>query len=101
MKKFIQRVAFFLVLLFISNSLFAQTTTITGNVRTAVEKSGIAAVSVSIKCSSQGTFTNDKGNFSITINQLLPVLLVFSAVGKTTQEVVVSSASTPLVVELE
>src|SRR6478736_1271438 len=100
MRKFMRILAALLVL-FISYSANAQSTTITGNVRTATEKAGLAAVSVSVKGSSQGTYTNDKGNFSITVNQALPITLVFSAVGTTTQEVLVSSASKPLVVELE
>ena len=101
MRKFIQNLALLLALFFSLNSAKAQSTTITGNVRTATEKAGIAAVSVTVKGSTQGTSTNDKGNFTITVNQPLPVTLVFSAVGTTTQEVVVSSAATGLIVEME
>ena len=97
MRRFIQYLATFLVFFIIADGAIAQSTTITGNVRSATEKAGIAAVSVSVKGTSQGTFTNDKGNFSITVTQPLPVTLVFSAVGTTTQEVVVSSVSTALI----
>ncbi|HSB92764.1 MAG TPA: carboxypeptidase-like regulatory domain-containing protein, partial [Flavitalea sp.] len=101
MRKFMRPLALLLAVLFSAHEVFAQSTTITGNVRTAAEKAGIAAVSVSVKGTGQGTSTNDKGNFTITVNQPLPVTLVFSAVGTTTQEVVVNSATTGLVVELE
>ena len=101
MRKFIPSLALLLALFFSLNSAIAQSTTITGNVRTATEKAGIAAASVSVKGTGQGTSTNDKGNFTITVNQALPITLVFSSVGATTQEVVVTSAATPLIVEME
>jgi len=101
MIKSIRQLAFLLLLFVISQSLFAQTTTISGNVRTANEKTGLTGVSVTVKGSSQGTFTNNLGNFSITVNQPLPVTLVFSTVGAVTREVEVSSATTSLTVDLE
>src|SRR6476620_2657695 len=101
MIKSIRQLAFLLLLFFVSQSLFAQSTTISGNVRTANEKTGLTGVSVTVKGSSQGTFTNNLGNFSITINQPLPVTLVFSTVGAVTREVEVSAPTTSLVVDLE
>ena len=43
---------------------FAQNTTITGNVKNSITKENSAAVSVTIKGTDIGTFTDDKGNFT-------------------------------------
>lgn len=101
MRKHVRRLAGSLALIILSITSFAQTTTISGNVRSVTEKAGLAAVSVVVKGSTQGTFTNDKGNFTVTTNQPLPITLVFSAVGLTTKEVEVASASSSLTVEME
>jgi outer membrane receptor protein involved in Fe transport len=71
---------------------FAQNTTISGNVKNSVSGENAAAVSVTIKGSDAGTFTNDKGAYSINAKSL-PVTLVFSSVGYTAQEVTVTDAS--------
>lgn len=101
MKQPIRLLAVVLSLIVLSFPVFAQSVTISGNVRTATEKAGLAAVSVTIKGTGQGTTTNDKGNFSLTTNQSFPLTLVFSGVGATTKEVELSSAASSLVVELE
>ncbi len=92
MKKCIRHLAAFFLLLFLSIASFAQTTVITGNVKNSTNKEAVAAVSVTLKGSSLGTFTDDKGNFKLTINQSLPVTLVISGIGFTTRELQVSSA---------
>ncbi|MES2775910.1 MAG: TonB-dependent receptor [Bacteroidota bacterium] len=71
----------------------AQNTTIKGSVRNAGNKEVVQAVSVLIKGSAEGTYTDDKGNFVIATSQKLPFTLIFSAVGFETQEVSVTSAS--------
>ena len=45
---------------------FAQNTVISGNVKNSNTQESASAVSVTIKGSTAGTFTDDKGNFSIT-----------------------------------
>jgi outer membrane receptor for ferrienterochelin and colicin len=86
----------YLVTLVMTNILamasFAQSTTIGGNVKNSVTNESVGAVSVTIKGSDVGTFTSDKGAFSINTKSL-PVTLVFSSVGFSTQEVTVSEAS--------
>jgi outer membrane receptor protein involved in Fe transport len=72
---------------------FAQSSTISGNVKNSATNEKAAAVSVTIKGSDGGTFTNDKGAYSIKTKSL-PVTLVFSSVGYTTQEVTVTNAGT-------
>ena len=73
--------------------------TITGTVRHSENKERVAAVSVTVKGTSIGTFTDDHGNFRLTISQQPPVVLIFSSIGFETQEVQVSNASTPVEVK--
>jgi outer membrane receptor protein involved in Fe transport len=68
-------------------------TTISGNVRNSLNKDVVPAVSVTIKGSSTGTFTDEKGNFKLTTTQAPPIVLVFSSIGFESQEVTVTSAS--------
>jgi outer membrane receptor protein involved in Fe transport len=76
---------------FITIAAIAQNVTISGNVRNGNTKEGAGAVSVTVKGSTAGTFTDDKGNFKITVKSL-PVTLLVSSVGYELQEVTVSNA---------
>ncbi|MBS1947999.1 MAG: TonB-dependent receptor [Bacteroidetes bacterium] len=67
---------------------FCQSATINGNVRNGSTKEEAGAVSVMVKGTAEGTFTDDKGNFKLTVKSL-PVTLVFSSIGYETKEVVV------------
>ncbi len=86
----------YLVALLIANiftmSAFAQTTTISGNVKNSTTGEKAGAVSVTIKGSDSGTFTDENGHYSIAAKGL-PVTLIFSSVGYATQEVTVTAAS--------
>jgi outer membrane receptor protein involved in Fe transport len=81
-----------------SASAFAQSVTVTGNVKNGATKENIPAVSVIVKGTSNGTYTDPDGNFSIKVDKL-PVTLVVSSVGFESQEINVSDASKPLTVE--
>lgn len=74
----------------ISVAAFAQNVTISGNVRNSNSQENVSAVSVTIKGSSTGTFTDDKGNYSIPAKSL-PVTLIFSSIGFEPQEITVST----------
>jgi iron complex outermembrane receptor protein len=77
----------FLVIL--GNVAFAQKT-ITGKVTDATDKSDMIGVTVTIKGTSTGTQTDFDGKYSIVVPQNQSIL-VFSFIGKTSQEVVVGS----------
>jgi len=81
----------FLLANILSIAAFAQNVTITGNVRNSNTKEGSGAVSITVKGAQTGTFTDDKGNFRITVKSL-PVTLLVSSVGYELQEVSVSNA---------
>jgi outer membrane receptor protein involved in Fe transport len=82
-----------------SIATFAQTT-ISGNVRNSSSKEVVPAVSVIVKETSQGTYTNSNGGFTITVSKL-PATLIFTSVGYDTYEVTVSDASTKVEVEFK
>ncbi|MBC7850344.1 MAG: TonB-dependent receptor [Chitinophagaceae bacterium] len=84
---------------FLSLCAFAQTVTISGNVRNSTNKDVVPAVSISIKGASGGTFTDEKGNFRLTTSQPLPLTLIITSIGFEAQEVTVSSASDNVQVE--
>ena len=99
-----KRITSYLVCMMLANlcivSAFAQNTTISGNVQNAATGEQSAAVSVTVVGGEAGTYTDDKGSFSISVKSL-PVTLSFSSIGFTTKEVAVASASTTISVSLE
>lgn len=72
---------------------FAQSKTINGNIIDNSTGGVVPAVSVTVKGGIEGTYTDDKGNFSLSTNQPIPLTLVISSIGYTTQEVSVKNAS--------
>ena len=99
-----RKVTSYLVLFLLANVLsiaaFAQNVTISGNVRNSTTKEGAGAVSVTIKGAENGTFTDDKGNFKISVKSL-PVTLLISSVGYELQEVTVTKAASMIQVEFK
>jgi len=87
---------------FVTISASAQNSTVvSGSVKNAKSKELVSAVSVTVKGSSVGTFTDDKGNFRFSSIKNYPVTLVFSSVGFSNKEVTVKSASTDVSVVLD
>ena len=80
MRKVTSYLVTFLLANILSIAALAQNVTINGNVRNSNTKEGSGAVSVLIKGEDAGTFTDDKGNFRITVKKL-PVTLLISSVG--------------------
>jgi outer membrane receptor protein involved in Fe transport len=76
-------------------------TTVSGSVKTAKSKELVSAVSVTVKGSSVGTFTDDKGTFRFSSIKSYPVTLVFSSVGFANKEVTLNAASSTVEVVLE
>ena len=62
-------------------------TIVSGSVKLEKSTEAIAAVSVTIKGGTAGTFTDDKGNFKFSTTQKPPFTLVFSSVGYGSKEV--------------
>ena len=82
---------FFLMLPAIVN---AQNVTITGNVKSATGSETLSSVSVTLKGGTSGTFTDNKGNFTLSVpaSTKFPVTLLFSSIGYGISEVSVAAA---------
>lgn len=81
MRKINRYLTITLLALFFSIAAFAQTTTVTGNVKNSSTEDVVPAVSVTIKGTNVGTFTDGNGNFRLTTSQNPPFTLVFTSVG--------------------
>ncbi|MFT3843785.1 MAG: TonB-dependent receptor [Lacibacter sp.] len=99
MKKKLSSLFLMLTVCLLSISSMAQSVIIKGNVKNSNTKEGIPAVSVAIKGTQQGVYTDEKGEFSLSVSKF-PVTLVISSVGYEAKEVTVNSASEPLSIEL-
>ena len=100
MSKSLRFIAACLITALFSLQALAQTVTISGTVRNSISKEGVPAVTIAIKGTSTGTYTDDKGAFSISTSAKLPLTLAFSSVGFESKEVEVSTASSALEIDL-
>ena len=100
MRKSYRYLASSLMAVLFTIAAYAQTVTITGSVRNNTTKESIPAVSVSVKGTTQGTYSNSDGEYSLKVSKL-PVVLVFSSVGYEDQEITVSDASKPFNIDLK
>jgi len=95
----------FLLLLFVLSlctaAINAQQNTISGKVKNSKTNESLAAVSVTLKGSTIGTYTDDKGAFSLTTNQKFPFTLVFSSVGFADKEFTVTEGTKSLEISLD
>ena len=82
-----------------SSQSFSQKATIHGNVRNNVTLESIPAVSIMVKETGHGTFTNERGSFKILTN-LLPMTLQVTSIGFEPLELKVSSLDATLEVNL-
>ena len=67
---------------------------ITGTIKSATNNESLSAISVLLKGSTSGTYTDEKGFFKLSFTQPLPVTLVISSIGYAGKEVTVSSTAT-------
>ena len=102
MTRLLTRFSLFCAVAFTAISAMAQNAgTITGTVKNGTSGETIAAVSVTVKGSSVGTYTDDKGNFKLNVTQKAPYTLVFSSVGFEGQEQVVNAGTSTVDVSLK
>lgn len=88
------------LLLFLTIAASAQTSTISGTVRNSETKEAVPFVTVAIKGTGTGTYTNEKGTFKLTTSRAFPLTLEFSSVGFAPKELAVPAAGVPLEVDL-
>lgn len=98
-----RKIASYMMALLLANivtiTAFAQSTTVSGTIVNSLTNESVSAVSVTIKGAPAGTFTDDRGNFKISVNKNLPVTLLISSVGYALQEVTVNSTAQPVTVQ--
>jgi outer membrane receptor protein involved in Fe transport len=92
MRKIFKCFIFLLLASTFSLAAFAQSNTIKGKIINSSTGEVVPAVSITVKGSGAGTYTDDKGEFSLNINQPLPVTLVISSIGYEMQEVPVATS---------
>ncbi|NQW77820.1 MAG: TonB-dependent receptor [Chitinophagaceae bacterium] len=101
MKKCLSHFAIFCLSTLVVFTANAQNaSSVSGTVKNASTSETVAAVSVTLKGNNSGTYTNDRGNFKLTVSQKTPYTLVFSSVGFTNKEVVVNDNTASLNVSL-
>jgi len=101
MRKNLRHLAICAFAILLALPAFSQTPiTLTGSVRQSTTKDHVPAVSVTIKGTASGTFTDDRGNFRLTTTQQPPFVLVFSSIGYESKEVSVAGAGSPVTVDL-
>lgn len=95
-----KQLAIVLVLCLSPFLIFAQGVTVSGTVRSAGSGDLVPAVTITVKGTSAGTFTNDHGYFKLTVPGHYPLTIVLSSIGFASREVQVSSAD-PLTINLD
>jgi outer membrane receptor protein involved in Fe transport len=102
MRNRISYLAFALIACMITIAAAAQTaTTISGSVKNPKTQEAIPAVSITVKGTNIGTYTDEKGAFRLTLSQKLPVTLVVSSVGFGSKEIVVTTNNEVLNVTMD
>jgi outer membrane receptor protein involved in Fe transport len=102
MTRLLTRFSLFCAFAFTAISALAQNAgTITGTVKNGTNGETISAVSVTVKGSSVGTYTDDKGTFKLNVSQKAPYTLVFSSVGFENLEQVVNAGTSKVDVNLK
>jgi outer membrane receptor protein involved in Fe transport len=81
-----------LLLLMLPTMVFAQNVILTGNIKNSTTSEKVSAVSVALKGTTYGTFTDDNGSFKLSIptSVKFPATLVISSVGYDPKEVTVN-----------
>src|SRR3984957_15436601 len=96
------RAIFASLLIFLaSNRSLAQTVTVSGKISNGDSKEAVPAASVLIKGGTTGTFSDNHGNFKLSVNHAFPFTLVISSIGYETKEFEVVSASSLIGIELK
>jgi hypothetical protein len=60
---------------------------IKGTIKNSATQEGVPAVSVHVKNASEGTYSDDRGRFQLTVKKKFPIVLVISSLGFESKEV--------------
>ena len=101
MKTIYRSLAAIILFSLFSLSTYAQTATISGNVKSNPGNENVSAVSILVKGTTIGAYTDDRGNFKISGALKFPVTLVVSSVGYGSKEIAVASAGENVKINLD
>lgn len=90
-KDLMKKVFFLLIFLALGNLVSKAQTTVTGKI-TDKNKEALIGVTVSEKGTTNGDYTDENGNYSITVKKL-PASIIVSYIGYVTQEIAITGAS--------
>jgi outer membrane receptor protein involved in Fe transport len=93
MRKIIRNILFLTIANVFSIAAFAQGKTIKGNVINKASGESVPAVSVTVKGTGEGTYTDEKGNFSLDMKGAFPDTIIVSSIGYATQHIGVNNSS--------
>ncbi|HVM88416.1 MAG TPA: carboxypeptidase-like regulatory domain-containing protein [Puia sp.] len=88
------------IFIFYYGTTYAQQHLIKGSITDASTQLGIPSVSVTIKNSLYGAYTDDRGRFQFHINKEQPVTLIISSVGYETKELSITDLSQKIDISL-
>lgn len=90
-----------LICLLSTTKILAQSVTVTGKISNGDSKEAVPAASVLLKGGTAGTYSDNHGNFKLTVNHALPFTLLITSIGYETKEVLVESVSATLDIEMK
>ncbi len=82
-------------------NLSAQSVTVSGKITNAENQEAVPAASIVLKGGTGGTYSDNHGNFKLTVNHPFPFSLLVSSIGFETKEILVASASAALQIDLK
>lgn len=100
MRKIISKISLLIVANLFALFAFAQKNSITGTVVDNSTGFSVPAVSITVKESGEGTFSDEHGNFTLSTNHTFPFTIVISSIGYASQEISVRNASSAISVTL-
>lgn len=89
------------VLLILNKVQAQQSIFVTGNIKNSLTKENLSAVSVVVKGSSLGTYTDEKGNFKLVTSKTPPFTVVITSIGYFDTSVSIESANQSITIELK
>jgi outer membrane receptor protein involved in Fe transport len=98
MKSYLRFLSVLITALSFSATSWSQAVTLSGNVKNISNQQVVPAVSIIVKGTQQGTFTDEYGNFKLSVSKL-PVTLIFSSIGFETQELTVENTSSSIQID--
>lgn len=93
MRKIVKSFALVVIANIISIIAFGQVKTIRGDVMNRSTGTSVPAVSITVKGTGEGTYTDENGHFSLDTRAAFPVTLIVSSIGYEQQTVIVKNAS--------